>query len=122
MKKPTEFIYLRGVIFKLAQKLSRNWMPLDQIYERLWNPINYVIVGGVGVIINMLVSALFWAFLRIPDIWLIFFCIPTWFSINAIAISIAWLWNWANSVGPLGWAWGFRQKGGKKNANKRKNK
>lgn len=33
-----------------------------------------------------------------------------WFLTNALAIITAWSWNWAMSVGPLGWIWGFKKR------------
>jgi len=38
--------------------------------------------------------------------------LPLWIA-NLVAILIAWTWNWANSVGPLGFLWGFKEKGEK---------
>lgn len=56
-------------------------------------------IGGIGVLINYLVWMLLISFGGLP-----------WFFINAFAIIIAWSWNWANSVGPLGWLWGFKER------------
>lgn len=66
-------------------------------YKQFWNPANYAIVGGVGVVINY-----FLFFVLLPYV--------PWFVCNALAIIGAWSWNWLNSVGPLGWAWGFYHK------------
>lgn len=96
-------LYLTAWILRRCQgidkffKLKRG---LAAVYVRAWNPINYAIVGGIGVLINMLVAWIFWSYLPLP-----------WWFINAVAILVAWLWNWANSVGPLGWIWGFRKRG-----------
>lgn len=68
----------------------------EQIYERFWNPINYAIIGGIGVLINYMVWS---AFVNVYD----------WWFTNALAIISAWLWNWSMSVGPFGYLWGFTQ-------------
>ena len=72
---------------------------LEIIYARLWNPINYAIIGGIGVALNMLIAWFFWTFLPM-----------NWWLINLVAIVGAWTWNWLNSVGPLGYLWGFKKK------------
>lgn len=68
---------------------------LLDLYVRFWNPVNYAIVGGFGVIINYVV----WALTLSAGL--------PWFLNNALAILAAWSWNWANSVGPAGYLWGF---------------
>jgi len=66
-------------------------------YLRLWNPINYMIIGGIGVLVNFLV--------QIP---LMFVGVP-WVFQNAAGILTAFIWNWSQSVGPFGYLWGFKQ-------------
>lgn len=69
---------------------------VTNIYRKFWNPINYAIVGGTGVLINYLV----WSLLQ---------NVFAWWLVNALAILSAWLWNWGMSVGPFGHLWGFKQ-------------
>lgn len=90
--KPSEFTAMRGLIWRLASKIK-----LDRLYEKLWNPVNYAIVGGIGMGINYLI----WA-LTIGGM--------PWYLSNFVAILCAWSWNWANSVGPLGYLWGFEKR------------
>jgi len=99
MKQPKDFTHIRGLIYGLAKTLGgKKYGPnLANLYLQFWNPINYALIGGVGIIINYLVWLLFVSFGSLP-----------WFFINALAIITAWSWNWANSVGPLGWLWGFK--------------
>jgi len=101
MKQPKDFTHIRGFIYSLAKALGgrKYGSGLAKLYLRLWNPINYAMIGGIGVLINYLVWFLLISFGGLP-----------WFLINALAIIIAWSWNWANSVGPLGWVWGFRER------------
>jgi len=89
-----DFKYMPFHISKLAYKLNPK---IGKLYDSLWNPINYAIVGGIGVLINYL----FWFFLQMS--------FPWWIT-NAFAIGSAWLFNWSMSVGPFGWLWGFRER------------
>jgi len=70
---------------------------LAALYARLANPVNYGIIGGIGVGINYLVFLLLIGRL------------PWWFT-NFLAILAAWSWNWSMSVGPFGWLWGFKKR------------
>lgn len=92
---PTE--YITPWISGLLGRIPRAGAWLQRRYLQFWNPVNYALVGGIGVAINFIV----WALLigRLP-----------WFLTNALAIITAWSWNWAMSVGPLGWIWGFRKR------------
>jgi hypothetical protein len=94
--RPDEFTKMRGFLWALAKQLR-----VHKLYERLWNPVNYAVVGGIGVIINYL-------------IWLVTAGSMPWYLSNFLAILTAWSWNWANSVGPLGFLWGFEKKEEKK--------
>jgi len=89
-----DFKYMPLHISKLAYKLNPK---IGKLYDNLWNPINYALVGGIGVLINYLI----WFFLQAS--------FPWWIT-NAFAIGSAWLFNWSMSVGPFGWLWGFREK------------
>lgn len=101
MKQPEDFTHIRGLIINLVKTVGgrKYGDDLAEFYMKLWNPINYALIGGIGVIINYLVWLLLIKLGGLP-----------WFFINGLAIIIAWSWNWANSVGPLGWAWGFKQR------------
>ena len=90
--KPDDFTAIRGLIWRAANRIK-----LGSLYVRLWNPVNYAIVGGIGVIINYIVNGVMLSYLA-------------WYFSNALAILTAFVWNWANSVGPLGHYWGFPQK------------
>jgi putative flippase GtrA len=102
-EKPSEMPqrYMPAHIYGLLGRIPRAGQWLQRRYLELWNPANYAIVGGIGVIINYAVWALLLHFLP----WL------PWFLNNALAILTAWSWNWANSVGPWGWIWGFKKRG-----------
>jgi len=101
MKNPKDFTHIRGFLLDLIKSIGgkKYGKDLATLYVKFWNPINYALIGGIGVLINYLVWLLFVSFGGLP-----------WFLINAIAIITAWSWNWANSVGPLGWVWGFRER------------
>lgn len=88
--------FFPDILYSMAHKLNPS---LGKLYLRFWNPINYAIIGGTGVLINYAVFAIL-----IPSF-------PWWYT-NAIAIAVAWFFNWINSVGPLGYLWGFRKRGG----------
>ena len=102
MKQTEEFTHIRGFLLNLINTIGgkKYGEDLANLYAKFWNPINYALIGGFGVIINYLVWLLFVSSSGLP-----------WFFINAIAIIMAWSWNWANSVGPLGWLWGFKKRG-----------
>lgn len=76
-----------------------DWGPrLSRFYLLYWNPLNYAVVGGLGVLINFGI----WQFCLILGL--------PWFLNNLIAILCAWVWNWSNSVGPFGYLWGFNKR------------
>ena len=82
----------------LDLKLMKKGEFLTTLYKRLWNPVNYAIVGGIGVLINFLV-------------WIILLKMGfQWWITNIAAILFAWIWNWSNSVGPFGYLWGFAKR------------
>jgi len=96
MKTITALIY-EG-LFKFHPQRWPNLGPkLAALYARVSNPLNYAMVGGIGVGVNFLVFLLLIGWL------------PWWFT-NIIAIGTAWLWNWSQSVGPFGWFWGFKSR------------
>lgn len=71
---------------------------LEGLYSRLWNPINYFTIAGLGVAINYLVLFLLYGLLGWPV-----------YLVNILAIGSAALWNWSQSVGPFSYLWGFRK-------------
>lgn len=96
--KPDDFTKMRGFIWNLCKQLSIvKWIQLQNLYVRLWNPVNYAVIGGIGISINYLVNAILLNYMA-------------WYFSNFVAILIAWSWNWANSVGPIGFLWGFEKK------------
>lgn len=90
--KPDEFTGMRGLIWRA---LHYGWF--RRRYVSFWNPVNYALVGGLGMGINFLVNAI------------LLFYMP-WYLSNVLAILTAWSWNWINSVGPAGHYWGFPTK------------
>ena len=68
-----------------------------QLYLKWLSLVNYAIVCGIGVGINMYVL------LGLANL------LPLWMA-NLCAIGTAFLWNWSMSVGPLGWIWGLSEK------------
>jgi len=90
-----KFSYVSSLLYRAFKGIEfgkkRN---LGEFYKKFWNPINYAIIGGIGVGINYLVFVL------------LISSFP-WYITNALAILTAWTWNWSMSVGPLGYLWGF---------------
>lgn len=88
---------MTDLIEKMIRSLVKGkWgFRLASLYRKYWNPINYAIIGGIGVVINMFVL------LSLAPIF------QLWFA-NFIAILAAWLWNWSMSVGPFCYLWGFK--------------
>jgi len=84
------------VIVKLIQVLFAD-NRLVELYLRWISLVNYAIVCGIGVGINMYVL------LGLAKI------LPLWMA-NLAAIFTAFLWNWGMSVGPYGWIWGLSEK------------
>ncbi len=66
----------------------------SELYLKAYSFINYALVCGVGVIINM------WVLLTISQF------APLWLS-NLCAILIAWMNNWVFTVGPYGFIFGL---------------
>jgi len=70
---------------------------LVQLYLKWFNLVNYAVVCGIGVGINMYVL------LGLANV------LPLWLA-NLCAIGTAFLWNYSMSVGPYGWIWGLSEK------------
>jgi len=68
-----------------------------QLYLKWISLVNYAIVCGIGVGINMYVL------LGLANL------LPLWMA-NLCAIGTAFLWNWSMSVGPMGWIWGLSER------------
>ena len=96
-KNMTEFKYASKLIYRLLVRFETKNIDFAKIYVQFVNPINYAIVGGIGVLINYLTFILLVH--RFP-----------WWVTNGLAILVAWTWNWSMSVGPFGWLWGFKQR------------
>ena len=90
----SNFKYMSFYISKVARRLDPK---VGDLYVKFWNPINYVIICGTGVLINMSVL------LPLSNLF------PLWLA-NLFAIGTAVCWNWANTVGTFGWLWGFKEK------------
>lgn len=82
---------------------------LGDAYDVAWNPINYGIIGGIGVIINYAVQFALMSFMP-------------WYVTNALAIICAWVWNWQNATGAWAYRWGFREAPPPKTETKQKKK
>jgi len=70
---------------------------LSNIYLKAYSFINYALVCGVGVFINMYIL------LYLANI------MPLYLA-NLFAIFTAWTWNWNLTVGPLGYIMGLSPK------------
>jgi len=66
----------------------------SEIYLKHLSFINYAIVGGIGVVINMYILLTTAEF------------VPLWLA-DILAILVAWSSNWCFSVGPLGYLFGL---------------
>ena len=97
MKQP-DFRYMPLYISNFTHGL---YPKIGDLYDNFWNPINYIIVCGIGVLVNMSVL------LPLSNLF------PLWLA-NLFAIGTAVCWNWANTVGTFGWLWGFKEKKEKK--------
>ena len=86
--------YMSHIISTVTHKLHPK---IGEFYNKFWNPVNYAIIGGTGILINMTIL--------LPASTIL----PLWIA-NLIAIFCAWTWNWTMSVGPFGWIWGFKEK------------
>lgn len=92
----TPFQYAPKYIHKFLKSFEVKGLDFGKMYEQFYNPINYAIVGGIGVLINYLMFAL------------LIGVFPWWIT-NILAILTAWTWNWSMSVGPFGYLWGFQK-------------
>lgn len=101
MKQPKEFTHIRGFVLDSIKTVGgkKYGEDLAKLYVKFWNPVNYALIGGIGVFINYLMWLFLISLTGLP-----------WWLINGVAIVTAWSWNWANSVGPLGWVWGFKER------------
>jgi len=70
---------------------------LSFLYIRTMNSVNYMIVCGIGVLINMYI------------LYGLVTLLPLWLA-NLGAIFVAFAWNWSMSVGPLGFFMGLSPK------------
>lgn len=69
---------------------------IANLYHKYWNPINFAIIGVIGILIYLICSP---------------FQVLLGTTLGgALAVFIAWFWIWINSVGPYGYMWGFKAK------------
>jgi len=87
-KPPSEYAAFTSLILSLFRLLDPK---LEEFYKQRLSLINYAVVCGVGVLINMAVISFLFDF----GLGLV--------VANAIAIFTAFLWNWTFSVGPYGY-------------------
>ena len=92
----TEFKYFSKYLYRFFKSFELKGWNFGKMYQQFWNPLNYAIIGGIGVAFNYLIFAL------------LINLFPWWIT-NICAILTAWLWNWSMSVGPLGYLWGFKK-------------
>lgn len=88
--------YFPAVILKILNLVDPS-KRYSELYLKGMSFINYALVCGVGVIINM------WVLLTISKF------APLWIS-NLCAILIAWANNWLFTVGPYGFIFGLSPK------------
>lgn len=88
------FPALAVMIIGQLTKDKRDWAV--DMYLKYMSLINYAVVAGIGVIINMIV------------IYSLIAIFPL-FMANGIAILTAFLWNWSLSVGSFGHFMGLKQ-------------
>lgn len=88
--------YFPAAIIRLLEFVDPSQL-LANLYVKSVSFWNYMVVGMVGVGINMIVIHRLINFL------------PLWLA-NSGAIFIAWSWNWCFSVGPLGYLFGLSPK------------
>ena len=87
-----------NVTTMLLKLLSRKELPniflkTYQLKPTFWN---YLLICGLGVIINQVVIHLFIQSL------------PLWIA-NFLAIFLAFIWNYMNALGPLAKYWGMKE-------------
>lgn len=85
--------YFPAVVLKVLSIVDPS-KRFSEIYLKTLSFINYGIVCGAGVLINMYVL------LTLADL------APLWLA-NCFAILMAWVWNWNLTVGPLGYLFGL---------------
>lgn len=100
METNTELKYFPKLVLYLIHKMGAS-RPVENLYLKYMSLWNYAIVGFVGYLINTM------ALYNLVNMF------PLWLA-NAFAVLIAFLSNWAFSVGPLGYVMGLSKKEDKK--------
>ncbi len=96
IKKRDGLKYFPAIALKIIGNLTRDkYSWASDVYIKYMSLINYAIVAGIGVFINMFVLYSFVAIFPL-------------YMANGIAILIAFLWNWTLSVGPFGYLMGLQ--------------
>ena len=96
IKKRVGLKYFPAIMLNIINILTKDkYSQLAEMYVKYMSLINYAIVAGIGVIINMFVL-------------LTFVSIFPLFMANGVAILVAFLWNWTLSVGPMGYFMGLQ--------------
>lgn len=88
--------YFPAVVLKVLAVVDPS-KRFSEIYLKMLSFINYGIVCGIGVLINMYILLTLAKF------------VPLWIA-NCFAILVAWVWNWNFTVGPLGYLFGLSPK------------
>lgn len=96
IKKRVGLKYFPAVVLHLIATIDKGrYSNYCDLYVKYMSLINYAIVAGIGVLINMFV------------IYALVNTMPL-FMANGIAILVAFFWNWTFSVGPLGYFMGLQ--------------
>jgi regulator of replication initiation timing len=96
IKKRVGLKYFPALVLDILHQVTKdNYSQIADLYVRYMSLVNYAIVAGVGVIINMFV--LYGTVTIFPL-----------FMANGLAILTAFLWNWTFSVGPMGYLMGLQ--------------
>lgn len=96
IKKREGLKYFPAIMLDIIKRLTKDkYSSLADMYVKYLSLVDYAIVAGIGVLINMFVL---YSFVAIFPLWMA----------NGLAIFIAFLWNWTFSVGPMGYLMGLQ--------------
>lgn len=90
-------INIPGMIEKTLKDLigGQRGTQIARLYRKFWNPINFAIIGLIGVAVYYVTFGIFQALLG-------------WFG-SLLSIGIAGCLVWSMSLGPLCHLWGFKK-------------